>query len=48
MMDSYYGFGEKIVNKYMDEYERPYSPPLCEKELTEEASERNDGDHNEQ
>lgn len=34
LMSSYYGFGEKIMNKFMGEVERPYSPPLGEREHT--------------
>ena len=34
MMSSYYGFGEKLMNKYMYEVERPYSPPIGDREAT--------------
>lgn len=36
MLSSHYGFGEKVMNKFMEQIERPYSPPLGERELTEE------------
>lgn len=44
MMNSYYGFGEKLMDKYMHQVERPYSPPLCEREVTEQASVKNEPD----
>jgi hypothetical protein len=31
MMNSYYGFGENLMDRYMNEMNRPYSPPLGEK-----------------
>lgn len=34
-MSSHYGFGEKIMNKFMHDVERPYSPPLGDREQTE-------------
>ena len=33
---SLYGFGEKLMKRFMHEVERPYSPPLGEREATEE------------
>lgn len=30
-MSSRMGFGEKMMNKYMKQLERPYSPPLGER-----------------
>jgi hypothetical protein len=36
---SYYGFGDRLMSEYMREKERPYSPPMREKEYTEEEEE---------
>ena len=36
MLSSHYGFGQKVMNKFMQQLERPYSPPLGERQLTEE------------
>ena len=33
---SLYGFGARLMKEYMGEAERPYSPPLGEREATEE------------
>jgi hypothetical protein len=41
MMSSYYGFGENLMDRYMVEMNRPYSPPLVEKEQTESITEKN-------
>ena len=42
-MSSHYGFGEKVMNKFMQQIERPYSPPLGERELSEQQySERHE------
>ena len=36
-LSSYYGFGERMMKKFIKQMERPYSPPIGEKELTEET-----------
>ena len=33
---SLYGFGEKLMKKFMGEIQRPYSPPIGERQVTEE------------
>ena len=43
-ISSYYGFGKKIMDKFYGQVDRPYSPPLGEKDLTEE----NESQHQEQ
>lgn len=37
---SLYGFGERLMRRFMGEVERPYSPPMGEREGTEEETER--------
>lgn len=41
-MSSHYGFGEKMMRKFNGEIERPYSPPIGEREMTEEGTEFNE------
>lgn len=33
-ISSYFGFGKRIMNKFVGQIERPYSPPIGEKDMT--------------
>jgi hypothetical protein len=39
MMNSYYGFGESLMKKYIGQFDRPYSPPLVDREAGDEGQE---------
>ena len=41
-MSSHYGFGQKIMKKFIGEIERPYSPPIGQRQMTEQGTEFND------
>lgn len=35
---SQYGFGQQLMNRFMGQMQRPYSPPLGERDMTEEST----------